>query len=342
MKRILCLFAAGVIFTAGILTALAQNNDKTVYGTYKDGALWIAGTVEDADFAVLNVYDDGKLCASANARFGESHYSFKLAEDDVSKKMRLVYETGEIYDVELKPYEEPTQAPAPTSTPEATKEPIPEVYEKEIDAVNAPAVITGVSKTVIDGESRTVFKMLYQGKEVETNVRDYIEIVSVPQRNTELLNMPITVLKEGDIIHFACDLQGRIKSVDLLLRPDSEDFIKDGILLSHAVGTDKSSQLALGVVTKSGGSVMYLANNTGAVTDIEVDKRAFVYKVERSSRGEVAELYGVGANAVPETYIANDNTYDDGGIISWEMTEDRVYALARIVRGIATDIFFFE
>lgn len=344
MKRFVSFIAAAMIALSSFPAFAAEIKDDAIKGVYNNGVLTVSETPGNADFAVLNLYTNGKLSKSAIASLESGSYSFSVSSEDAAKDMRIVYKTGEVYTVAVEkevaslPSEEPTEKPA--STP--TEESIPEVYEKQSDAINAPAVITEISKTSVDGESLFVFELLYQGKTVKTNVREWITIKSAPESVSYLIGNTVESLAEGDIIHFACDLQGRIKNVDLIFRPDFKDYIGDGVALSSVVGKDNYSQIAFGVAVDGNKNMLFLADANGNLTDVEVDSKAFVYNIKNGRRGDIAELYGLGANSVAKTYIEKDNYDEDGNVVSWSEVSDKVYVIARVVRGLATDIFVIE
>lgn len=344
MKKLVSLIAAALISINGFSAVFAETDSKTVVGVYGDGVMCVGENPGNADFAVLNIYSDGKLSKSGSASYENGCYSFVVSADDAVKDMRIVYRTGEVYTVTAEKEITPQPTAEPTAAPTAapTQEPIPEVYEKQADALNAPAVITEISETSIDGENYLVFEMLYQGKYITTNVRDYITIKSAPQKENYLVGNTVEYLCKGDVIHFACDLQGRMKNVDLLFRPDFKDYIEDGTALDSVIGRDNYSQIAFGVAVEGNKKLLLLADENGDINDVEVSEKAFVYTLSGGKRGDVADLYGIGANAVSKTYIEKDNYDDDGSVISWNGVEDKVYVIARVVRGLATEIFVIE
>lgn len=329
MKKLLS-FIISCFMIIGMQTAFAT----TLTGECINGTLKIK---HGSGHALLNIYDNNKLVGSHMAYSDRDEYSFGLSENEIASKLRLVYENGEMYDVSV-------AVPTPTTepTPQPTKPPRPSVYEKAADAVHAPAVVQSVSETIIDAEKFYLLTLLYQGDEITTSVKDSIIINSAPSKDIQIIGKSVNSLKSGDIIHFLCDLQGSVRNIDLIYRPDFNDYIANNTVFNTLYGNDGYSQFHFGVpVSKTKASVT-IADENGIIRDIDVDKNAFVYVVSETAKGVNSELYGTGAGAVDTAKIQSNNLDNIGNIISWEDVLDTPYILVRTVRNTATEVFVFE
>lgn len=317
-----------------------------------------------ADIAVLAVYRDGNLVYSTNTLKTGDTYDFTISDEYENDDVRVYCaEKAEcnIFYVNDATAETPApaetaspipeeeiaaQTPAPAATEAPVKTPYPAVYEKALDAVNAPAVVEGFSEQIIDGEKYYVTNMLYQGIEITSSIRDSVIIESAPAWHLELVGENASALREGDVIHFTCDLQGRIKSIEFIYRPDFTDYIKDGgsygSKFSNLIGTDKYSTFCFGIPVRTAKGYMLLADITGKTTDIDLNTGTFVYTVKNSSRGDKTELTGTGYAAIEKAYVQSGNFDDEDNVISWDDVDTSVYALARLRNGTATEVIVFE
>ena len=360
MKKRLVSFVISTALILSCLPATAAGGaltgyvvDNGIYVEYKGGAN-----------AVLNIYEDNALVFSNSTEKEPGGYFFSVPDEYTDGRIRMYCVGIGIFDVELTEYDAtssattvtetasptPVEATATTAATAATavpeKTPIPEVYERNLDAVNAPAVVQSVSVQKIDGETYYVTKMLYQGVEITHNIRDHITIDSAPSRYAELKGQPASELKEGDVIHFTCNLQHLIKSIDLIYRPDFENYIISGsdygTRYSKLVGKDGYNVYAFGAPVKTGKGYVLLADVNGKTTEVDVAGKAFVYAVSANARKDKAELRGTGATAISKVYMRNTNFDDNDNVISWEDVDITSYALVRIAGGTATEVFVFE
>ena len=332
MKKLISFICAFAI-TAGFVTVFADTPD-TVKGQYKDGKLAIKITAQ-ADIAVLNGYTDGVLSGSdvTKAQSGICEFDSAFIKD--ADRLRLVY-GGRAYEVSIT---EPD--PETTPTPKPTKAPRPAVYEKALDAVHAPAVVKSVESVYADGENCYSVTMFYQGNEITVNIAEDIQIVSAPAKDAYLVGKTAISLAEGDVIHFLCNLRGEVTEIDLIYRPDFADYIADGTGFGLLYGSDGYSSYVFGVVIKTYNTAILLADATGATTDIEVDKGAFVYSVS-DTRSDKTDLHGIGAKTVATSAMPPNNIDDNDCIISMPAITEPVYVLIRQVRGVATEIVMLD
>lgn len=315
--------------------------------------------VRAADTAVLVVYRNERLIYSTHASKSGDGYEFVISDEykDDCIKVYCDEETEcnihYVNDDAPQPPEPSKTAtplpeavtPSPPETAAPVKTPYPAVYEKALDAVNAPAVVEKVSEQIIDGETYYVTDMLYQGAEITSKIRDSVIIESAPAAHTELVGKSAAALKEGDVIHFTCDLQGRIRSIEFIYRPDFTDYVKNGDSYGNKfedlIGSDKYSSFSFGVPVKTAKGYMLLADIAGETTDIDLNTGTFVYTVRNNRRGDKAELTGMGSGAIERVHIQSSNFDEENNVISWEDADTSVYALARLRNGTATEVIVF-
>ena len=360
MKKLISLIAAAVIaaVSAGVVPVSAEGG--VLNGFAVDGGVFVE--YNGGKNAVINAYDGDTLEYSNSAAKEPGGYFFKVPDEYISDRLRIYFVGIGLFDIKLGEYdavssatttetEAATEAPtaaateAPTQAP--AKTPIPKVYERNLDALNAPAVIEQVTTTQEGGETYHELKMLYQGQEITHNVRDWVTIASAPSWHSDLAGMTADYLKEGDVIHFVCDLQHRIKSIDLIYRPDFDNYIYSGgdygSKYSKLIGKDGYSSFVFGVPVKTAKGYVLLADVKGRTTEVDVSQDAFIYTVSASSRrGGRCELRGTGASAITKAHVANNNFDDSENVISWDEVDVSSYALARICKGTATEVIVIE
>ncbi len=344
MKKLLAMLLSMAMILSISFTVMGEEDKRSVKGIISENVLKIEFTEGDAVRAMLGVYDEGALVNAKASLYTDGFYAFELTEEELSKEIRINYLKDNSYEVEIEKAPEVTQTPAPTveltPAPKPQKTPFPSVYEKEKDSVNAPAVVVELSKVAVDGEVRTELKMMYQGSEMTTILKDGVEIVSAPPVSSGLIGSPATELMSGDVIHFTCNMSGQIRSIELLYRPEFLDYITDGVPMTGLVGTGYDTY-HFGAVVGKNKNTLEISDSIGVIKDIDVNEEAFVYKISKGSKKTIVDLEGLGTSAVPKTYIPDDN-YDDKNNIIWSGVDEITYALIREVRGTATEIIIFE
>lgn len=358
MKKLISLIAAAMIAVVSSGAVSVNAEGGVLNGVAADGGVFVE--YNGGRNAVINAYEGGSLVYSNSAAKELGGYFFKVPDEYVSDRLRVYCVGIGIFDVKLGEYDAvssatttetataaPTEAPTETATAAPVKTPIPAVYERNLDALNAPAVIEQVTTTQEDGETYHVLKMLYQGEEITHNVRDWITIDSAPPMHSELTGRTADYLKEGDVIHFSCDMQRRIRNIDLIYRPDFDNYIYSGgdygSKFSRLIGKDGYSSFAFGVPVKTAKGYVLLADMNGKTTEVDVSKDAFIYAISATSRhGGRCELRGTGASAVTKSYVTNSNFDDNENVISWDEVDVSSYALARICKGTATEVIVIE
>ncbi len=334
MKRIIGITAAAVMtFTSSIFAAYGN------VGGYMDGDnLTIEHSGSDA--AVVAVYDDnGRLVYADHAKYDDGKYNLSLPDGMADKKIRLIAGEEETYDVTIG---EPDPTEAPTEEAEQAT-PFPAMYEKEGNAIHAPALIRKVTKTV-DEEGELIYRlsMYYQGAETEADVKETVTIASAPAQQSYVVGETAAALKEGDVIHFVCNLSHKIKSINLIYRSDFTKYVQTGTDTANALGSDGTNTYAFGIPVKTEKGYISLSSGNGIIKDIDVAAGAFVYGVKNVSKGYMTDFLGIGSASVPKVAVPHDHFDDDGTIITWTGIDIDYYVLARLVDGAATDIVVIE
>lgn len=376
MRRVLSLGVAVTVAATVITCGAFAAEEKTVILDKSDNTYSTEYNDVNSTKAVLSIYKDGVLVYSTMSEYFEDKYTFEIPDELSGSDARICYVGGEIYDAVLKestatstpaatasPNPTQTASPKPEATEKPTRTPYPSVYPRQIDAINAFAVVENVSQTMVDGEEYYTVKMLYQGSEISVNVRTTVKVVSSSDAYKEITGYDARALRDGDVIHFTTDLQGRIESIEFIYRPDFQDYINSDIdtganfskLISAsgvvanrpdwkvaAYGGSNSGyeMYAFGVPVESKRGSLVLADKAGKIMDVSIDSGTMVYTVSGESRGSKSVFEGNGYNAVSVTYVPRD-LYDGEKVSSWEGIEDITYALVRIIDGTATDIVVF-
>lgn len=331
MKKILAL----ALVIASVLPCVAVYAQNEIKATLIDNVLTVAYTEGEGDVATLTFYDNGKMCGAKSAHYSDGAYKFELTEGDIEKDIRIFFYTEKSYPLLIA-----MPAPEPTATPKPTKKPLPAAYEKPLDAVNAPAVVTDVARVSVDGEIGYELTMLYQGETVTTYVREQVMIVSAPSDMSQLTGNNVGYLQAGDIIHFVCDLQGRIRTVEFIYRPDFANYYEDGIPTNGIIGADGFSEFKFGAAINTYRASIEMVGADGNIYDLDVSPDAFVYRVYNGYNGAKCELDGTGPKLVPTAYVPDSNI--TATTVSWAGVDEIPYVLARVSRGTVTDIIIFE
>ncbi len=330
MKKLLAfVLACGMIIPC--VSAMAERN--YVEGIVEDGTMKV--TYTEGDVATVVLYEEGRMCGVKTAKLNDGAYIFNIAEGDGDKDMRIFYYGEKAYPVKVT-----TSAPVETPTPAPQKTPYPSAYEKPIDAINAPAVVKDVSQVAVDGEIVKQMTVWHQGRELTTAVRDSVVIRTAPEAVNHLEGMDVTYLEAGDIVHLTCDMQGRVKSIEFIMRPDFSDYFEDGIATDGIIGDDGQSQFVFGAAVETYKAGIEIADGAGNIRDLDVSPDAFVYAISPGRTKAMTELYGVGAKCVPTAYIPKDNF--SGNTVSWDGVDEIEYVLARVSRGVVTDIIVIK
>lgn len=367
MKKLISFITAAVTAVSAMGIVHADGGQLTGYAV--DHGIYVE--YKGGKNAVINIYENNELAFSNSAEKETGGYFFSVPDEYTDGRVRMYCVGIGLFDVELKEYdavssatyadavsgattksEAETPSPAPAAEPTATataapvKTPVPDVYEKNLDAVNAPAVIQSISEQKIDGETYYVTRMLYQGEEITHNIRDTVTINNAPSEHSYVLRQTAAALRKGDIIHFTCNLQHLIKSIDLIYRADFVNYVMSGgdygTRFSKLIGKDGYSTYAFGVPVKTGKGYVLLADTSGKTTEVDVSQKAFIYKISAKARNDKAELAGVGGLVIDKVYVPNAGFDDNDNVTYWDDVDINAYALLRVVNGTATEAFVFE
>lgn len=330
MKKILSLLA---VFT---LTATAYAEQLIV--TYdKDGVLQ----------SVL-VYDENK---SYNIADDFSAFIYNM---DVFSKQKYIplkedEEANKDEDTEKKP---------------VTQE-MPSIYETQKDAISTFAIVTKVTKTLINDEIVTKVEVLYQGREEIFIFGEDIKIETAPKYKIELLEKSAENLKCGDIINVSFSFSGKIKKLNLIARFENTEIITNDADFGYSFeklysanglirwggeaypvnifGQKKNSRVEyqFGVITDKQEGFYTISNKAGKameMTEISFLPKTVCYTCDVGNKYEVAKgtVYDI-----TKSYIPSSDIDLDGNITAWDADVEYTYALSRTVDGIATDIVFF-
>ncbi len=338
MKKILAfVLACGMVFPC--VSSIAQRS--YVEGVYENDTLTVTYTEGEGDVATLTLFDEGKLCGVKTSKMVDGAYAFDVTETDKDKDIRIFYYEEKTYPVKITtPTPAPTEAPTQTPTPKPKKTPYPAAYEKPIDAINAPAIVSNVAKVGVEGEIVNELTLWQHGREVVTYVGDNVTIKSAPAAVNYLVGQDVMFLQAGDVVHLTCDIQGRVRTIEFIYRPDFADYYENGISTAGIVGNDGQSKLFFGAAVETYETLIELADGNGAIYDLDVSPDAFVYTVTPGSKKAIVDLYGTGAKLVPKAFVPKSNFGDK--TVSWNGVTDIPYILVRASRDVVTDIIVFE
>lgn len=329
MKKLLAFAIAVGTLLSGV--AVLADGDTNISGVLKDSTLTITQKDGEGNAATLALFNNGKMCGVKTVKAIDGEYSFALAEDDLDKSMRVYFYGENGYDVDV--VEE-----VPTPQPEVNK--YPDTYERALDAIHAPAVVSGIASVNIDGEIYCELTLLYQGREIVVNVREKVVISSAPESMASLVGKSADYLCEGDVIHITPDMQGRVKSIEFIYRPDFADYYENGISTSGMIGADGYNEYYFGAPVEKYDNAVDIADGNGDITCLDVSPDAFIYTVSKGSRRNYAEITSAnGVKAMPYTRIPDANY--DGDRISWDGIEEIDYVLIRAVDDTVTEIIVF-
>lgn len=262
----------------------------------------------------------------------------------------------------ITPTASPTASPKPTTTPRPTIHP---AYEKELDAAQAFAIVEKVTIKDVDGDSKALATVLWQGKEQEILFDSDITIQSAPDAASHLVGAPVTSLKKGDVVYFWEQLNGKFSDLRVIYRPETRDIItsdedfgasfeklytEKGLVAGTnawsavTYGTQPSTRTAyaFGVIEDKTKNLLTLFNKDGRLSDaIELDlsDNTIVYTCNMAEKA-LLEIETV--SALRESSISKQNKDEEDNIIHWDKNATYYYALARIVDGTVTDIVMYR
>ncbi len=334
--------------------------------------------------AILMCYDDnGRLVYSSmyKAEDGEFNINVPSQYDSTKKKIYFV-DTETFMDVKANEAPDASATPKPTSKPSVTDKPdasatpkptngpsspskYPSVYEREVDAIYAPALVKDIETRVNnDNEDMYAVTLMQHGEEKIIGIEADLAIATAPEEYSYMQGQTVASLQKGDIICLAANPSGdTIKTVDFIFRPTEADiatgtadygtnfeklFVSDskvaGKWTFRKYGEKASSdkyQYAFGIVGKKDGNTLTLINKEGSedkCVEVDMQKDTIVYTCDVSAKEYELEI---GTIADIRTTIPKSAFSQTGAA---ELTSDYSYnyALARIVNGTATDIIVYN
>lgn len=257
---------------------------------------------------------------------------------------------------ELTPSPEPTATPAPTASPSGYRYEEwfdKALYEKDVYAQNAPALVKKAQKTVgSDGDIVYNVTLLIGATEQEFVFDEDFKIERASDAYPDAVGQNASYLKAGDVIILSYPFRDEPRDMCLLYRPSAKEplssetdfsllYTTDGLAAGvWAVGTAREVGYSFGIVTKASGRYFTLANGNGKrIDDISFKERAAVYSYDVTDKTS-AEIAGTGAITASE--IPDGDIDDDGNVLRWADDCSRTYALVRTIGSTAVDIFIYE
>ncbi|MCX7714603.1 MAG: hypothetical protein N2171_02600 [Clostridia bacterium] len=254
-----------------------------------------------------------------------------------------------------------TATSASESTPSPTLNP---VYPREVDAVEAFAVVDKVSRVMIEDELVTKISCFYQGREAALVLEDGTTISTAPDAASDLAGSDATNLQKGDVIVFSTSLSGKIKSVNLIYRPEVKNIItsnkdfgenfeklfsSNGVIagnsgwavLSYGKSSNAHTAYAFGVIQSKNDQSFTLFNKGGKESDsldLSFEKGTVVYICDMTD-GKELEISK--ASSIQRSAISKASYDDYGNITSWDEDGSYVYALARVIDGTVSDVVIY-
>ena len=359
-----------ITVSAAILALICANASAAEYiSAYsQDNSYTVAKEDWMGEKVIISDYDkNGSLigCGMYTAENGV----FTIPANKLSDLSRAWFPvTDEVLDVKLaKP--SATEAPEPTSqpteAPETTLQPTaapdlsyPAVYGKELNAVNAFAVVNDVVSATVDGEECFEVSLFFQGRETTVVLPADLPISSPSDEFSYMDGKNAGALMTGDVIFTRKDLFGEYAVLSLIYRPlDAETVLSD----SHGASFEKlisaegkvawsvmrygspakgdGTSYAFGVVYERLSGELALIGPDGNTNDalyIPTQNDTIVYRYDASVRNNplsverVSSIRGI-SGAKP----------DDNGFITYGDASKYTYALVRTIDGTATDIVVF-
>lgn len=347
MKKIL-IAAAAMALTIPVTYAQA------LPGYLTDGKLLIEydGTLSENVVAVC--YDnDGRLVYGAGVTAAEGFYSLEIPQD--SQLVRLFDIGNTSCDVNLITAET-TSTAVPTEQPaDKTLNP---AYEKEVDAVNAFAVVDKVSTTV-NANNEEVYSLscLCQDTEVTVEIPSDTLIKSAPDAFSELIGDTADSLKKGDVIY--CEMnpsRTKIRGIYVIYRPT--DIFESNRFYNYFTHSGKAGGLwnvipygekapserctyAFGIVADKYENTLLLYSKDGLYDNsIEIDytKDTVTYICDMEGKPDVKIS---SPSSIKKSKISKSAIDEDDNII---FSDDMTYtiALVRLIDGTASDIIVYQ
>lgn len=238
-------------------------------------------------------------------------------------------------------------------------------YPTEYDAVTAYMMVKDAGKSADGDEIKTKLTVFCRGEERELLLDEDMTLYSAPEANSELTDTPVSGLKPGDIIYCATNLSGKVRTVELIYRPVTDDIMKSGedygnnfeklyttggkvtkasraTAAVFGAGNGGERTYAFGLIRDLGAGYMTLSNKGGLSRqniDIDITPDTIVYVYDKSKKngavriGDISDITKSGFDA--EAIDNNDN------VIDWSKDFEHNYALVRMSKGTAMEIALY-
>ncbi len=373
--KFIAAIAAALVFTCASASA-----EETVTGYTQDNMFVINQNEQTGSSVIISDYSESGKLAASGIYFADENGLFKIPIDRLTSSARAwfigsdkVIPVSDIAETDAPSgTAEPavTEAPQATAAPEATHTPkpttaphssYPEIYGKEINAVNAFSVVEDVAAATVDGEEYFEATLLFQGSETKAMIPADLLIGASSEEFSYMDGKNAGALEEGDVIFTRKNLMGEYAVLSLIYRPLNEDIAVSGVdygssfekLISSGgkvagydwsvmkYGSDggRETSYAFGVVyERNAGEIALLGpdGDTNNALYISARNDTIVYEYDMSARRNaltVSKISGVRgiSGAKP----------DENGIIDYTDASKYTYALVRAVDGTATDIIVF-
>ena len=262
---------------------------------------------------------------------------------------------------------EPTTVP--TASPSATYNPneFPDVYEKDVNAIQAFAVVESVTQVSVDSQTESKITYWYQGKQQSDTLSDDVNIVAAPENAQNLVNASLSSLKRGDVVYFNRNLSGKINEIAVIYQIQNSDIVNNTadfgasfeklFSINGGVGgysgwtvakygqepAKKGTQYAFGVIARRDNNNVYLLNKTGDTNSsilVDVAENAMVYKCNMTLKSGIELTRATSIISTISNKAWNDAYGTENSIISLNDSGYN-YMLARIVDGTATDVVIY-
>lgn len=378
--------------TQAVLTAASPASNPDATASDPDASVQVTIPEAAGQQVVLNAYDsNGTLIASGlYTADAEEHITLPLPEE--TARLRAYLTDAKVFkeisfarptaspvptpSATVQPTVQPTQTAQPTAsaTPDPTQTPaqtpsatFPPIYEREVDAVQAFAVVDNVV-TAVGETGDTVYRLdlLYQGKQISIEVETDAAIETAPDLNPELAGAPVTTLEQGDVIYFITSLNGKkVRSIHLIYRMQDQNIVtqdtdfgknfnqmiatgglvagqKDWAVAPYGSHLSNKTQYAFGVIQGRNNNDLTLFNKDGKESEaieLSLQNDTIVYVYDTKGKGSLS-LGSIGQ--ITKSNIPNVAYDSDGNIIAYSDRYIYHYALARIVNGTVTDIIVYK
>lgn len=372
VKKLAAVMLAAVMMTS--TAAFAQNISGTLNGDS------ISVVTEDKNKLILNGYDEnGKLAVSR--MFTSETGIFDIPSELSEYRLRASFIGGGVYDVDIltatpsateapasTKAPETAETPAPAKTPEPTEKPqktYPDIYERQVDAVEAIAVVDEVSYGEDENSEECYYiDVLYQGSEMRIGVKDTVTVSEASDEFYYMLGQDMSSLQRGDVICFASNLSGEISRVGFVYRPLDVNIATDGndygssferlisknggiagrngwTVMTYGGRSKSKNELAFGVISDRQNKSLTLLGADGdenKALDLSLDNNTIVYVCDMSARRElsVSGISSLERSSIPR------NAADDDGFVAYSDEYKMNYALVRVVDGTVTDAVIYK